>query len=131
VDGGAVFALAVSMVSLTSSGLIEMMVQNREFTFTTSGHGSSFQDPLAPFRQMDHIRFLGQGVFALVAVVIAGLAASNWHRDRHARWSRPVAQAALLLGLAGVVIALLGYFDVIASLPTLPDPLRKDGGVSS
>lgn len=130
VDGGAVFALAVSMVSLTSSGLIELLAQNRELTFTlVPRFGTGFRDPLTPFRQVTHLRFLGQGAFALVAVVVAVLVAANWRAERHARWSRPVAQAALLLGLAGVVIALLGYFDVIGSLPTLPDPSLQDGSL--
>lgn len=123
VDAGALFALCVAMVSLTSSGLVEVLALNRELVPTAYMAGSSrAPDPLAPFRDVDHLRFLGQGVFAAVAVVIAVLAASNWRAERHARWSRPAAQAALLIGLAGVVIALLGYFDVIGALPTIHRP---------
>lgn len=131
VDAGALFALCVAMVSLTSSGLVEILALNRELTFTASATGSSSRvsDPMAPFRDVDHLRFLGQGAFAAAAVVIALLAASNWRAERHARWSRPAAQAALLIGLAGVVIALLGYFDVIGALPTLHRP-SFDGAVS-
>ena len=91
----------------------------------------STRDQLSPFRDMDHLKFLGQGVFAAVAVVVAVLVTAGWRAERHARWSRPVGQAALLLGLAGVVIALLGYFDVIASLPTYHSPVLQDGGSSS
>jgi hypothetical protein len=129
VDAGALFAFGAAMVSLTSSGLIEIMAQNRELTTTLfSRSGSAGEDPWAPFRDVDHMRFLGQGVFAAAAVVIAAVALTNWRSERHARWSRPAAQAGLLLGLAGVVIALLGYFDVIASLPAVHHPALQDGG---
>jgi hypothetical protein len=132
VDAGAVFALGVSLVSLTSSGLIEMIAQNRELTFTMTGQfGLTNRDQLSPFRDMDHLKFLGQGIFAAVAVVVAVLVVGSWRAERHARWSRPVAQAALLIGLAGVVIALLGYFDVIATLPTYHSPTLQDSGSSS
>jgi hypothetical protein len=130
VDAGALFALVVSMVSLMSSGLFEILAQNRELTFSSStASGSNPLDRFAPFRDVDHLRFLGQGVFAAVAVVVAGLVVNNWRAERHARWSRPAGQAALLLGLAGLVIAVLGYFDVIASLPT-QSPFLNDGGQS-
>jgi hypothetical protein len=127
VDGGALLALGVSLVSLTSSGLIEILAQNREFSESFNRSGQNTSDPWAPFRQMNQMRFLGQGAFALVAVIIAALAAANWRSERHARWSRPVAQAALLLGLAGLAIAVLGYFDVIGALPKAPDGLLQDG----
>lgn len=132
VDAWAVFALGVSLVSLTSAGLIEMMAQNRELTYTLSGHFTvAARDQFSPFRDMDHLKFLGQGIFAAVAVVVALLVTGSWRAERHARWSRPVAQAALLIGLAGVVIALLGYFDVIASLPTYHPPVLHDDFSSS
>lgn len=131
VDAGALFALAVSTVSLVTSGLFEILGQNRELTFTARHvSGSNPPDRYAPFRDVDHLRFLGQGIFAAVAVVVAVLVVSNWRAERHARWSRPAAQAALLLGLAGLVIAVLGYFDVIASLPH-QSPYLNDGGVQT
>jgi len=131
VDAGALIALVVSMVSLMTSGLFEVLAQNRELTFTTHYvSGSNPPDRFEPFRDVDHLRFLGQGIFAAVAVVVAGLVVSNWRAERHARWSRPAAQAALLLGLVGLVIAVLGYFDVIASLPH-QSPFLNDGGVQT
>ncbi|WP_194917842.1 hypothetical protein [Catenulispora rubra] len=132
VDAGALFALAASTVSLVTSGLFEILAQNRELTFTARYvNGSNPPDRYAPFRDMDHLRFLGQGLFAAVAVVVAALVATNWRAERHARWSRPAAQAALLLGLAGLAIAVLGYFDVIASLPSPQGPFLNDGGVQT
>lgn len=130
VDAGAVFALGVALLGMTSLSLVETIVQNDEITGVTSSTGSSFggsvRDQWAPFRDMDHARFLGQGAFALLAVVVAVLVTGGWRAERHARWSRPVAQAALLIGLAGVVIALLGYFNVIATLPSPPHPSIQD-----
>lgn len=132
VDAGALIALVLSLVSLLSSGLFEIMVQNRELTYTTRYvGGSNPPDRYAPFRDMDHLRFLGQGIFAAAAVVIAGLVVSSWRSERHARWSRPAAQAALLLGLAALAIAVLGYFDVIASLPRPQSPFQYGGGDQS
>ncbi|MEZ0113139.1 hypothetical protein ABH920_007164 [Catenulispora sp. EB89] len=131
VDGGALFALAVSTVGLVTSGLFEILGQNRELTFTAHHvSGSSLPDQYAPFRDVNHLRFLGQGIFAGAAVVVAVLVVNSWRAERHARWSRPAAQAALLLGLVGLVLAVLGYFDVIASLPT-QSPYLNDGGVQT
>ena len=81
VDAGAVFALSVSLVSLTSSGLIEMIAQNREIASTLSG-SLLVRDQMAPFRDMDHLKFLGQGIFAAVALVVALLAMVRWRAER-------------------------------------------------
>jgi hypothetical protein len=124
IDAGALFALVTSLVSLTSASMIEIFAQNREIA-DSYRHRSSFDsvyDPLATVRELGHTRFLGQGVFAGVAIVIAVAVLVRWRPDYHARWARPVAQAALLLGLVGVTIAVLGYFDVIGALPS-PDNL--------
>ncbi|MFD0637066.1 hypothetical protein [Catenulispora yoronensis] len=120
VDAGALFALVGSVVSLTSASVMEILAQNREVTDTFSQRSGNLgrNDPFAVFRAMNHERFLGQGVFAAAAVLIGFVTLAGWRSDRHARWSRPVAQVGLLVGLVGVVIAVLGYFDVIGGLPT-------------
>jgi len=122
VDAGALFALVSALVSLTSASLIEILAQNREIA-DSYRHRSSFDssyDPLATLRELGHTRFLGQGLFAVAAIAIAMAVLVRWRPDFHAGWARPVGQAALLLGLVGVGIALLGYFDVIGALPS-PD----------
>lgn len=118
VDAGALFALASALVAWTSASVMEIVAQNREISADLSRRLPPDGDPLTPFRDMNHFRFLGQGLFAGVAVAVAFAVLTRWRVDRHARWSRPVGQAALLLGVAGVVIALLGYFDVIGALPS-------------
>lgn len=133
VDAGALFALASAVVSLTSASLIEILAENREIA-DSYNHRSSFDsayDPLATLREVGHTRFFGQGVFAGLAIVIALGVLSGWRSDHHARWSRAAGQAALLLGLVGATIALLGYFDVIGALPSpnaLPGRSGDSGG---
>ena len=117
VDAGALIALGVSLVSLVSTGLVEVLAQSRELSYQPNLGGGHAVDPMAPLREANHLRFLAQGVVAAVAVVVAVLVANNWRAERHARWSRPAAHAALVIGLVGVVIAGLGYFDVIGGLP--------------
>ena len=124
VDAGALFALAAALVGWASASVMEILAQNQEISATIAQRPQTDSDPLKPFRDMSHFRFLGQGLFAAVAVVVALAVLTRWQADRHARWSRPAGQAALLLGAAGVVIALLGYFDVIGSLPT---PIGSSG----
>lgn len=124
VDAGALFALGAALVSLTSASMIEILAQNREIADSYQHRSSvdSVYDPLATLRELGHTRFLGQGLFAGAAIVIAVAVLARWRSDFHARWARPVGQAALLLGLVGVTIAVLGYFDVIGALPS-PDSL--------
>lgn len=118
VDAGALFALGVGLVSLTSASMIEILAQNSEISDSyTHPNADLNDDPLAGLRHLSHLRFLGQGGFAVASIVIAFAVLSRWRPDRHARWSRPIAQAALLLGLLGLTIAVLGYFDVIGGLP--------------
>ncbi|GAA1954794.1 hypothetical protein [Catenulispora subtropica] len=130
VDAGALFALGSAVVSLTSASMIEILAQNREIADSYS-HRSSFDsayDPLATLRELGHTRFLGQGAFAGVAIVVALAVLARWRSDRHARWARPAGQAALLLGVVGVTIALLGLFDVIGALPSPNDLPQQFGG---
>jgi hypothetical protein len=134
VDAGAVFALGLALVSLTTSGLIDVLATRAQIVYTYSlrsaaNSASANNDPLAGYRHLLNIRTLGQGAVAAAAVLLAVLVLARWQQERHTRWSRPVAQAALGLGLVAVVITVLLYTGAVAGLPS-PAELRGNLGSS-
>lgn len=69
------------------------------------------------------------GAFALVALIVAGVLLLAV-RDS-APWVRALAWGGLVLGVLGLLIAVGMYFDLFASLPTVPAqtaPAAPSGG---
>ena len=117
VDAGALFALAFALVALTSSSLIDIVATNHQVAMEFSAGTSPANNPYALITDATHIRAFGGGSFASAACVIAVLVLSRWQEGKHARWSRPVGQAALGLGLIALVFAALLYTGAVAGTP--------------
>jgi hypothetical protein len=133
VDGGAVFALAFALLALIPSALIDIWATNRSVAASWKAQSGALSskgqaDPFAELRNLTDLRALAQGTIAVAAVLVAVLVLSRWREDRHTRWSRPAAQAALGLGLIGVVIAVLIHTGTVGGLPT---PTELKGSLGS
>ncbi|OKI09181.1 hypothetical protein A6A06_00140 [Streptomyces sp. CB02923] len=70
-----------------------------------------------------HTHALVNGIFALLAIVVAGLVLT-WPRPT---WVRAVAWGGIALGVVGIIVSAGMYFDLFASMPTLP----KTGGAGT
>jgi hypothetical protein len=119
VEAGAVFALGLAMIGLTISSAVDIYVSNRVETRdiaveSQSGGQNMLLDELHFY---SHLRSAAMAAICLLAVVIAVLVLSRWREEKHTRWSRPVAQAALAFGLLGVAVAVLIYTGVLAGIP--------------
>lgn len=129
VDAGACIAAAASVVAVAGTVAADQAVTASEIGSSYAG-GTSQPTLLEQVKQYQHyldIRWIGQLSVAVLAVVLGVLVLARWKEGRHARWSRPVAQAALVIGLIGVTVAILGLTHVFASLPTP----KSTGGLDS
>lgn len=128
VDAGAALAAAAAVLGLAGTFVSDQLatVSQINANYNDSLKRGSSVDPLDSVRDYLDVRWIGQLSVAAVAVLIGVLVLARWKEGRHARWSRPVAQAALVVGLIGVTAAILGLTGVIGSLPTL-----GSGGLNS
>jgi hypothetical protein len=128
VDAGAVIAAGAALVGLGGTLTVDQAATASEISvsYNESVSRRVTGGPLDQYHEYLDVRWIGQISVAAVAVLLGVLVLARWKEGRHARWSRPVAQAALVLGLIGVVVAILGLTGVIASLPQV-----KAGGLDS
>ena len=132
VEAGALFALGLALIGLTNSVLVELWATNEQvgatYRNTDNALSQRSADPLAPYRHVADLRTLGQAAFGVAAVLVAIVVLTRWQQSRHTRWSRPAAQAALGLGLLGLVFAALVYTGVVAGLPSKVEITSHLGG---
>jgi hypothetical protein len=82
-------------------------------TEIANGQATTAAAELEPYTKSIHDSALVHGVFALVAVLLAALAAA-WLPPGRSVWARIVAQAAAVVGVAGLVLAILVMTNVVA-----------------
>ncbi|MFD7665785.1 hypothetical protein [Streptomyces sp. NPDC059788] len=121
---GAVVAAGLGLASLTGTWLGTVLAERQTLLGQIKLQTGKATDQIgtvygAPW----HTHALVNGLFALLAVVVAGLVLT---RTRPA-WVRAVAWGGLALGVVGIIVSAGMYFDLFASLPTLP----KTGGAGT
>jgi hypothetical protein len=130
VDAGALYAAAFAFFAAGTSLVVDAWTQNRliaqqiksEFAPRTAAAGlGTPSDPLVGYRGTMEFRALVQGGVAVVAILVAIAVLLRWQEGRHTRWSRPVAQVALGLGVLTLVFAALVYWHVLGRLPSVHD----------
>lgn len=119
VDAGAIIAAVASLIALAGALPVDQMSTASEISsqYNSSLSRNAAADPFATVHAFLRLRWIGLASGAGLAVVLGVLVLIRWKEGRHARWSRPVAQAALVIGLIGVVAAILGLTGTIGALP--------------
>ncbi|WP_030373088.1 hypothetical protein [Streptomyces rimosus] len=121
---GAVAAAGLGLASLTGTWMGTVLAERQTLLGQIKLQTGKATDQIgtvygAPW----HTHALVNGLFALLAVVVAALVLT---RTRPA-WVRAVAWGGLALGVLGIIVSAGMYFDLFASLPTLP----KSGGAGT
>ncbi|MDX3073094.1 hypothetical protein ACIP98_29820 [Streptomyces sp. NPDC088354] len=115
----AVVGAALGLVSLTGTWMGTVLSARRELVGQI---GASSASPAEQINQIYaapwHTVAAVNGGFALVALIVAGVVLLAV-RDS-APWTRALAWGGLVLGVLGLLIAVGMYFDLFASLPTVP-----------
>ncbi|MEV5595007.1 hypothetical protein [Streptomyces sp. NPDC052496] len=114
---GAVVAAGLGLASLTGTWVGTVLAERQTLLGQIKLQTGKATDQIgtvygAPW----HTHALVNGIFALLAVVVAGLVLT---RPRPT-WMRAVAWGGLALGVLGLIVSAGMYFDLFASLPTLP-----------
>ncbi|MBN9734779.1 MULTISPECIES: hypothetical protein [unclassified Pseudonocardia] len=119
---GAVVGAALGLVSLTGTQLTDMLRDRQsligQIEAATGLPGNQIE---AFYGAPWHTAALANGVFAILAVIVAGaIAFGPAARPGAAAWARPVALGGLVLGVLGLLVAGGMYLDVFAAQPVLP-----------
>ncbi|TSB07046.1 hypothetical protein FNJ62_31210, partial [Streptomyces benahoarensis] len=115
---GAVVAAGLGLASVTGTWLGTLLAERQALLGQIKLQSGKAGDQIAAvYGAPWHTTALINGVFALLAVAVG--AAVLFNRPR-ATWTRAVAWGGLALGVLGLLIAAGMYFDLLASLPTLP-----------
>lgn len=120
----AIVGLGLAFFSITGTWLGTQMAQREQLIGQIKSQSGSASDQLhAAFATPMHSTALFNGLFALVAVLVA-IGVLVWQRvslsPPAAPWVKAVAWGALVIGVIGLVIAGAMLFDVFTSLPTIP-----------
>ncbi len=120
----AIVGLGLALASVTGTWLGTLIADREQLLGQIKSQSGSTADQVAAaFGTPLHTTALFNGMFALVAVLVAGAVLVGQQitlRPPAAPWVRAVAWGALALGVIGLVIAGTMWFDVFTSLPTIP-----------
>lgn len=123
---GGLVALGLALASLTGTWLGTAMSEREQLIGQISAQAHPGGNQIAlEFGTPWHTMELFNGAFALVAALVAAIVLIvQTGVDRPASstvpWIRAVAWGALVLGLIGLVVSGLMYFDVFTALPHVP-----------
>ncbi|AJF69994.1 hypothetical protein [Streptomyces vietnamensis] len=115
--GAAVVSAALSAVALTGTWTGKVVAERETLIgqIKTSGGGTPAQQINEIYGDAWHSTALVNGVFALLALVVAVLVLTL---PRRPAWVRAVAVAGAVLGGLGLLLSVGTYFDLFLSLPT-------------
>ncbi|UKY52844.1 hypothetical protein [Streptomyces inhibens] len=114
---GAVVAAGLGLASVTGTWLGTLMAERQALLGQIKLQSRQATDQIsAVYGTPWHTTALVNGVFALLAVIVAAVVLS---RPR-ATWVRAVAWGGLALGVLGILISAGMYFDLFASMPSIP-----------
>ncbi|MFF5505666.1 hypothetical protein [Streptomyces roseolus] len=113
----AVVSAALSVVALTGTWTGRVVAERETLVgqIKTSGTGTPAQQISEIYGDAWHSTALVNGIFALLAVIVAGLVLTL---PRRPAWVRAVAVAGAVLGGVGLLLSAGTYFDLFLSLPT-------------
>ncbi|WP_399085449.1 hypothetical protein ACGH2B_06515 [Streptomyces sp. BBFR2] len=124
---GAVVAAGLGLASVTGTWLGTLLAERQTLLGQIKLQSGKATDQIATvYGAPWHTTALINGFFAVLAVAVG--AAVLFNRPR-ATWTRALAWGGLALGVLGLLISAGMYFDVLASLPTIPKaPARTPAG---
>ncbi|MEU4103653.1 hypothetical protein [Streptomyces tanashiensis] len=113
----AVVSAALSAVALTGTWTGKVVAERETLVgqIKTSGSGTPAQQISEIYGDAWHSTALVNGVFALLALIVAALVLTL---PRRPAWVRAVAVAGAVLGGLGLLLSVGTYFDLFLSLPT-------------
>lgn len=113
----AVVSAALSVVALTGTWTGKVVAERETLIgqIKTSGSGTPAQQISEIYGDAWHSTALVNGVFALLALVVAVLVLTL---PRRPAWVRAIAVAGAVLGGLGLLLSVGTYFDLFLSLPT-------------
>ncbi|MEW9334112.1 hypothetical protein ACFY8X_00210 [Streptomyces tanashiensis] len=113
----AVVSAALSAVALTGTWTGKVVAERETLVgqIKTSGSGTPAQQISEIYGDAWHSTALVNGVFALLALIVAALVLIL---PRRPAWVRAVAVAGAVLGGLGLLLSVGTYFDLFLSLPT-------------
>lgn len=113
----AVVSAALSVVALTGTWTGKVVAERETLVgqIKTSGTGTPAQQISEIYGDAWHSTALVNGVFALLAVIVAVLVITL---PRRPVWVRAIAVAGAVLGGIGLFLSVGTYFDLFLSLPT-------------
>jgi hypothetical protein len=111
VDAGAVIALFLSALAAGVYLLVSPLVQAKAGAASWANYKNKVpqakQDPFATERFWAEYQSWGHIILGLAAILVALLVLGLWTYQKNKLWSRSVAQAALVIGLAVVIYGIL------------------------
>jgi hypothetical protein len=126
VGAAAVVSVGLGLASLTGTWLSDLMSSRQELIgqIDTGQAGAPSEQIAAIYGSPWHTTALFNGFFALAAVLVAGAALLVPTVGRNSvaspAWVRAVALGGLVLGVIGLLIAAVMWFDVFTEPPAVP-----------
>jgi hypothetical protein len=122
----AVVGAGLGIASLTGTWISDLMSSRQELIGQINGQTLPPEEQIATIYGTPwHTTALFNGMFALAAIIVAGVAlvvpALRKTGDESPTWVRAVAVGGVALGSIGLVIAALMWFDVFTELPAVPE----------
>jgi hypothetical protein len=122
----AIVGAGLGIASLTGTWISDLMSSRQELIGQINGQTAPPEEQIATIYGTPwHTTALFNGMFALAAIIVAGVAlvvpALRKTGDESPTWVRAVAFGGVALGSIGLVIAALMWFDVFTELPAVPE----------
>jgi hypothetical protein len=122
----AVIGAGLGLASLTGTWLSDLMASRQELIGQINAQTATPEEQVATIYGTPwHTTALFNGIFALVAIIVAGgalaLPALGKSDAESPGWVRAVAFGGLALGTIGLAIAAAMWFDVFTELPAVPE----------
>lgn len=119
---GAVVAVALGVSSLTGTWIGDLMKDREQLIGQIKSSGKSVHEQIAAgYGTPWHTVALFNGIFALAAILVAAVVLFRPGRPATAgnHWSQALAWGGLILGVLGLLIAGVMWFDVFTDLPVV------------
>jgi hypothetical protein len=127
----ALVGLGLALASVTGTWLGTLMSEREQLIGQISASSAPAAKQLvAEFGTPWHTLAVFNGLFAVVAIIVAGVVLVNQSvtlAPLAPSWVKAVAWAALVLGVIGLVVSGVMYFDIFTDLPKVPTTAATTG----